>query len=169
MRYRQRLVIVAITLVALAGCGASGRPTLYKVTGKVTLNGQPLGGAAVAFHPANPESTARGAMARTQDDGSFVLGTFSNDDGAVAGEYAVTVTKTKFKAGLDTKSLTMGPPREGAPPGNDAYARMMIGPRPESATEQAADVPEKYGSKATTDLRAVVANDSPNKFNFDLK
>jgi hypothetical protein len=167
----QRLAIMAMALQVSAGCGGSGRPVLYKVTGKVTINGTPLAGADVVFDPVDPTSGARGAVGRTRDDGSFVVGTFSNDDGATAGEFKVTVNKVRLKPGIDTKSLMATPPREGADPspGADAYARMMIGTKPESATEPDAEVPEKYGSKATTDLRAVVAKDSPNQFNFDLK
>src|SRR5207249_10801030 len=60
------------------------------VSGKVLLpDGQPLANAWVVFHakdpPGNDASTA------TEFDGSFQLGTFKKEDGAVPGHYVVTI------------------------------------------------------------------------------
>ncbi|MSR56483.1 MAG: hypothetical protein EXS05_02280 [Planctomycetaceae bacterium] len=165
--------VIAIVILAIAGCGGgSTRPALHKVVGKVTVNGTPLADADVAFHPVDGAKVARGATGRTQGDGSFVMGTYTNSDGVISGEYKVVVTKIRLKVGIDPKSLTAAPPTGTSTSSSSAnaenYSKVMIGER-QSATEQTADVPEKYGKAETTDLRAVVSADSPNEFNFDLK
>src|SRR5262249_58322349 len=59
--------------------------------GIVTVNGQPLAGATVTFHPA--EEGRRPASGRTDDDGTFELTTFHPGDGALPGTYKITVSK----------------------------------------------------------------------------
>jgi hypothetical protein len=87
-------VVAACALVA-AGCGGNG---LVTVTGKVTLDGEPLSDATVIFVPvegANKLSTPGG---RTDESGVFYLTTREINDGAMPGEYNVTVTKKELPA-----------------------------------------------------------------------
>jgi hypothetical protein len=75
---------------AFAGC-SGGR--LAPVTGKVLVNGQPAGGAVVVFNPAaNPNTMERKPTGFCKADGTFVVGTFKDDDGAAPGEYLVTLS-----------------------------------------------------------------------------
>src|SRR5436309_858940 len=82
--------------VILVGCGSpGGEPaavvnSVVPVSGKVLLpGGQPLANAWVVFHAKSPPGND--ASAATGADGSFHLGTFKKDDGAVPGSYVVTV------------------------------------------------------------------------------
>ncbi|NLY02963.1 MAG: carboxypeptidase regulatory-like domain-containing protein [Rhodopirellula sp.] len=76
-------------LTVVAGCG-SGRPETAAVSGKVTLDGEPVEGATVAlFHPDGGQP-ARGV---TDASGAFVLTTFEAGDGALLGQHKVTVSK----------------------------------------------------------------------------
>jgi hypothetical protein len=69
------------------------RPT-YPVRGKVFLDGCPVPNAEVVFHFVQPggKQFIHSGDALVDADGSFVLSTYTAEDGAPAGEYAVTVT-----------------------------------------------------------------------------
>jgi hypothetical protein len=79
-------------LVALGGCSnISDVPPhdTYPVSGKVLLpGGEPAAGAVITFHPQDPPGKR---MALAEKDGTFRLGTFGKDDGAIPGRYVVTV------------------------------------------------------------------------------
>src|SRR5438876_2881402 len=84
-------IYVIFGFAALGACGCGSGPKTYKVDGVVTLDGKPLAGATVAFMPqAQDGHLARGL---TDQDGKFQLSTFGTNDGAVRGEYKVTVIK----------------------------------------------------------------------------
>ncbi len=91
-------LLSAPLLLACAGCGSQESVShlpVFPAKGRVTLDGLPLGGAYVVLHP--KDAATKGvkdvaqAHARSAPDGSFTLTTFATDDGAPAGEYAVTV------------------------------------------------------------------------------
>jgi hypothetical protein len=84
---RQTLVILASLTLALGGCGGSGAK-LSKVTGKVTLGGQPLADALVTFSPSGGSPSA----ARTGPDGTYTLIYSKGINGAVVGEHTVTIS-----------------------------------------------------------------------------
>lgn len=80
-------------LIAMS-CGLAGceRPAVHPVVGKLTVGGQSAAYAFLAFHPlAEGGAGARLAVGTAAADGTFRLTTFAAGDGAVAGEYAVTV------------------------------------------------------------------------------
>jgi hypothetical protein len=79
-----------VILAALSGCGRSDRVAVYPVEGKLTMNGQPLAGAQVVFHPQTRDKVlpARGT---TDSRGNFRLTTYDAQDGAAAGTYSITV------------------------------------------------------------------------------
>ncbi|MFG0290663.1 MAG: carboxypeptidase-like regulatory domain-containing protein [Rhodopirellula sp. JB044] len=80
----------------LSGCSGGSdrwkdaRPPLVDASGVATFNGTPLEDAVVTFRPVEGNYAAFG---RTEANGEFYLTTFDDGDGAVAGEYNVTVTK----------------------------------------------------------------------------
>ena len=85
--------LASIIVVFLPGCGNGQKPAI-PVQGKLFYKGsEPAGGAMVVFHPipADPSPTAIKPIGEVQADGSFSLTTYKSDDGAPAGEYAVTV------------------------------------------------------------------------------
>jgi len=76
-----------LTVLFLAGCGGV-RTT--PVTGVVTLDGKPLGGAAIQFVP---QGSGRDATGQTDANGEFVMSTFEPRDGVVAGTYKVVISQ----------------------------------------------------------------------------
>lgn len=82
--------------LCLASCSNSsskyGDHPPYPVSGQVLANGQPANGARVVFyHLSDWGERAIVPEAWTEEDGSFVLETYSLKDGAPAGDYQVTV------------------------------------------------------------------------------
>src|SRR5687767_926845 len=77
---------LSLTVALAQGCGDS-RPV--PVRGLVTVAGKPLAGAGVVFHPQDPHGKM--AHAATGADGHYQLTTFGAEDGALPGEYKVTI------------------------------------------------------------------------------
>ena len=146
-RLRIYVIFGFAALGACAGCG--GGPKTYKVDGVVILDGKPLAGATVAFMPqAQDGHLARGL---TDQDGKFQLSTFGTNDGAVRGEYKVTVIKEgtsgaapDLSAQKDMKAMFM----KKAPEGKKA---MM-----EARRNTPSIVPAVYGDATKTPLKETV-------------
>jgi hypothetical protein len=90
---RRSLPLLALALSLAAGCGGAG---VAPVSGRVTLNGQPLANVHVSFQPVaagtdlNPGG---GSYAITDADGRFTLRTVEGDrPGAVVGKHRVEIT-----------------------------------------------------------------------------
>lgn len=67
-----------------AGCGGSDKGQVH---GKVTFEGQPVTGGSVTFAPL--AGSGHPATGRITPDGSFVLSTDANEDGAMIGRHQV--------------------------------------------------------------------------------
>ncbi|MDR3108283.1 MAG: hypothetical protein LBU65_01170 [Planctomycetaceae bacterium] len=95
------------------GCNSSGISGLVRASGKVTLDGSPVGGVAIVFTPVPGSSSDRVASAVSSDDGTFVLDTIGNK-GALPGSYVVTLskstTKSKITAEEEERLNTAGKP-----------------------------------------------------------
>jgi hypothetical protein len=93
---RTAAVWLACGLV-FAGCtrpADDSRPAAVPVRGSVTFAGLPAPGVLVVLYPADGSPAAKAGVkpsATTDADGTFVLSTYGQNDGAVPGEYAVTI------------------------------------------------------------------------------
>jgi len=96
---------IAAMLVAVMGCGANQDGFTYQpVTGKVTMDGQPLVGATVAFIPqSNSLESGRPSTGMTDESGVFTLKSMGGQKGAVIGDHVVSIS-TKL-VDNDTKEL----------------------------------------------------------------
>jgi hypothetical protein len=91
--FRQTIALLAVgVLLSAVGCGSG----LSSAEGVVTLDGSPVEGATVTFVPASGEGMS--ASGQTDSNGKFRLST-SGKPGAKAGDYKVTVIKTKAVTG----------------------------------------------------------------------
>ena len=89
-------VFVAATICT--GCGGDGT---VKVSGTVTLDGAPLANVQVNFD--SPTGKVRPASGMTNGEGKFKLKTIKENDGAMPGEYKVTVAKLGPAADMSNK------------------------------------------------------------------
>lgn len=77
---------LAFVLVVSVGCN-DGLPRRVPVSGKVTIDGEPLTSGSIRFKP----SEGRVATGSIGSDGSYLLSTYEPGDGCVPGTYCVTV------------------------------------------------------------------------------
>jgi hypothetical protein len=89
------LALICVPFVS--GCGCSGksrsdRASVYPVSGRVLLDGEPVVGATLAFQPLNDEG--KPGIAVTDNGGYFNAQTFEKGDGLIAGRYRVSIRKT---------------------------------------------------------------------------
>jgi len=156
------LSLVLLSQGCTGGDETGDRAKVFPVTGKITLSGAPVVGAAVTFSPKGQQPVALG---RTNDSGTYTLTTYDAGDGASEGEYTVLVTKAGGSSGSESTPApahqTSGPVllqahkagKRGAKKGDDSGSLL----------------PAKYGDRAKTDLSATVKSEGENKFDFDLK
>lgn len=75
--------------LGLAGC-SNGDPNLGQVTGRVTLDGQPLPRARIVFQPSDGKSPPSNSI--TDDEGRYVMRFNRRLDGAVVGQHSIRIT-----------------------------------------------------------------------------
>lgn len=85
-KHLRRLSLAAL-IVALAGCGSSYQLETAPVSGRVTLDGKPVGPCTIVFTP--PQG--RAASGPVNPDGTFTLSTYDAGDGAIVGTHRVAV------------------------------------------------------------------------------
>jgi hypothetical protein len=91
-------VIIGVA-VAIAGCGDNLK--LAKVTGTVTLDGQPLANARVLFQP----KQGRPSLGITDSSGKFELQYTQETMGAVQGEHVVSITTSPVEIADGSKRV----------------------------------------------------------------
>lgn len=90
MHQSQVLVLAIGAVVALSGCNPEKLPGLGRVTGAVTMDGQPVGNANVTFRGAKAGETS--SLGRTDSAGNFELYYSRGHKGATIGEHEVVIS-----------------------------------------------------------------------------
>lgn len=157
-RWREAVGVTGLLLAMSIGCGPGG-PAVEMVEGVVTMDGQPVDGAAVFFSPA-PGSTGLAAAGQTGPDGRFKLTSIkakTGGGGAVAGDYLVTVSKIQNDA----------PP---LPTSTDDpnYGKFPPAPGPNEKAKIKYLVPQEYGDAKTSGLKATVTKGGSKGLTFEL-
>jgi hypothetical protein len=121
--------LAAVTL--LAGCGGPSGPVCAPVTGRVSFQGKPLAEAMVVLHRIGGDVQGnQKPMAYTDTDGAFALTTFSHNDGAPPGDYAITIElRTPKLVGEETvrDGPNLLPPRFAKPESTDLKFTVVEG------------------------------------------
>lgn len=86
---RRRQVACAIVVLLILGCSHSTRPPLGRVSGTVSLDGQPLANATLRFTPTGPGRTSE---ATTDADGRYELRYLRDIPGANVDRHTVRIT-----------------------------------------------------------------------------
>jgi hypothetical protein len=112
-------------------------------------------GATVTFNPGN-EAGRKAGFAMTDADGLYKIGTYATGDGAIAGNYFVTVSKA-----LPSSAPAPSPSEEEyVPPDPDAPAK--------PAEKPVQMIPPKYATQSTSGLTFEVKSGS-DTFDIELK
>lgn len=133
---------LAIPVVLAGGCSrrvdkwVQRRPPTFRGSGTITCDGVSVGDALVTFDSLEHNLTAVG---RTDTQGRFVLKTWVANDGAVAGEHRVKISKIEA-TGYDQEGYPLG------------FVNRL---------------PDRYGEESSG-LTATVQPKHGNIFNFDL-
>jgi len=151
------------------GCnsGDSDYPPTYPVTGVVTYKDSPVQGATVTFHR---EGAKESALGLTDEKGIYSLSMFNPSDGAMAGQYKVSIAKYD-----PTTVTTVNAAPEGQlAPGDIDAANYAPPPVAGAAARAAAGGPKNalptiYANPETSTLKANVSDKGENKFDFKLK
>lgn len=89
LQKNSRRLSLFLLMASLIGCGETVKsPPLGKVTGIVTMDGQPLANAVVSFQP----EKGRPSGATTAADGKYDLIYVESTHGALVGEHLVRIT-----------------------------------------------------------------------------
>jgi len=154
----RRFSVVLLGLAILTGgvgCGdSSGLPRRYAVRGTVTYKGEPVESGTITFHPLSADGRAATGFI---EDGAYSLETVSGtNDGALPGEYAVTITSRRVDENVAAKGAEEG--------GGGAFYQDDV----MKAYEEAENlIPTKYSLQTTSGLTATV-EEQRNTFDFDL-
>jgi hypothetical protein len=127
---RPRILFAFAAILACTSCARTDRPPLFSVQGEVYYQGKPAEGASVFFLPIDKATSLAGEGVPhgvVGADGSFRLGTFAVDDGAPAGDYAVTVIWETQPASRDDEAVNLLPPRYANPVTSGLRARVVEG------------------------------------------
>ncbi|TWT59843.1 carboxypeptidase-like regulatory domain-containing protein [Rubinisphaera italica] len=142
--------LLLATFCWASGCGGGPNdlPDLGQVSGKVTLNGNPLADAQVTFTPVDTDS-GNTSSGTTDSSGAYELHYTGENMGAIPGEHKVTIivgegATPSFPEGVDPDKLS---PQE-----RQKYAAAAV-------------IPAKYNSEST--LTETVKS-GPNTINFEL-
>jgi hypothetical protein len=154
------LTLIVVSIIGLAGCGTDG-PKVYPAKGKLTYKGQPLAAAGVTFHPTSNGSLA---AAQTNTQGEFQLTTFTPSDGAIAGDYVVTVVKSEGgAAGAEVPTPTANVDISTVKKSADSISEKTKGGGAKQMMTQMTAVkqllPVKYSNRETSPIKVTVKPD----------
>jgi hypothetical protein len=104
---RDILAAAIVLLVTSNGCGEK-QPTTYPVKGRAVFSdGKPVMLGTIELLSEDGSLNAQGSI---QPDGTFILGTFASNDGAVAGTHKAIVMQMIVSDGLPKHSMDHGDP-----------------------------------------------------------
>jgi hypothetical protein len=154
------LVLFAVVASGCAGGAApSDRPKTTPVAGVVTHKSAPVEGAIVKFERTD---RAYGATGVTNQKGEFQLATFAAADGAVPGEYYVTIVKPPPADPNANKSVDQDDPSYN--PDNEAPEGVAEAPPPKLATT----LPAKYADPVTSGFKETIGETPRTDLKYDL-
>lgn len=148
------VLVIAASLVAAGGCGQPGLPGVVPISGRVTLDGEPLPSGEIRYLPKSPEG--RMARGRLDDRGRFELTTLRQGDGALPGEYEIVI---------------LAPVEESAEDASARRAAENAGPRRrryEQGDGPASLAPLRYTNPDTSGLRDTVSDSHDGYIEIEL-
>lgn len=99
MFVRHAFPLVCTVLLACAGCGGGGGPSVVPVSGRVTLDGEPVADAFVRFVPEAVDMPGLDSGAQTDADGRYTLNAADGRDGAIVGTHRIRITTLSVPTG----------------------------------------------------------------------
>lgn len=138
---RWGLAVGCVVGLVAAGCGRASSVALAPCRGVVTLDGRPVKGLSIVFHPAEPGPGGPAAVGELDAQGAFTLATSGGRRGAMVGVHRVF-----FRESADNPL-----------PG-------VVEPAPAATA-----LPRRYLSAETSELTATIEPGRQNTLEFDLR
>ena len=152
MRCRFLWTVLALAILT-TGCGFSDRQPVYPVRGTVLLDGKPFpGGGSIAFVPIGKQA-GKTAGGQIGEQGDYVLNTYANGDGSMAGTFRVVIIQE-----VASDSRVAIPDGQAIPEGGLQGLTVSEEDR----------IPAGYSDPVNSPLRATV-EPRTNVIHFDLK
>lgn len=142
---------VSLVMLALSGCNSSDQ---VSVSGKVTLDGNPVSSGRVEFYP----EKGRPAVGQIDAEGRYELSTNEPGDGVLPGKYVVAITARTVEGGSRPPEETFG---EGLK-SDDSPSQSIS-----KQTNVKWLVPRRYSNRKLSGLTAVVSPDNA-EIDFNL-
>ncbi len=167
--------LLLILISVLLGCGGSNNVQVAKVTGVVTLKGEPVPGVSVCFIQEKCPLIGGG---KTNSEGKFVLSSYGNEDGAPVGPCNVTLTliandwtTVEAEVPVADNSGIVDPDERMRANMAEKTARLdrvaaLAAARKKNKKEFR--IPSKYAATATSGLAVSVVAGKQNEFAFEL-
>lgn len=144
---------------SLVGCGSPVAP----VTGKVTLDGDPVEGAIVAFSPDGGTGTS--GAAKTGADGTYEL-VSSLGGGVPPGKYKIAITTQKPAEQPADAAESEEDAEYNGGSASEGYDQMAEGENDDYADKWKETIPAKYNTESTL-MEEVTSGE--NTINFELE
>jgi hypothetical protein len=157
------LLVVPAVLIVL-GCSDDGLGKRYPVSGTVKYKGEPVAKARISFTPTK-NGTGRAASGQVEN-GAFTLTTLNPEDGAMPGEYKVTVDDRQ----VDEGKLKADAEKEAVKKGVEKFSGGAMIPQELQAKalkSSKSRLPGKYQLPETSD-KTLTVKESSNSFDIEL-
>ena len=128
--------LVWVACLAVVGC--SNRPKVAPVRGIVKMDGKPLPGGRVMFQPiatGEKKIVGQAALGHIQKDGTFVLTTYEEGDGAIIGSHHPVVMENRQEDAANPDHPTKPGPKIGVISLNDITFEVVEGKENEFTIE----------------------------------
>jgi hypothetical protein len=155
---------VGPALLFALGCSDSGIGKTYSVSGTVKYKGAPVDKARINFVPKSTGGSTHGAFGQVTNGTFSSLTTLTDGDGALPGDYIVTVDTREIDADkVKSQSSDLASKHK-----MEKVSQIPPELQAKALKEAKATIPGKYQLPETTDLNAKVEPKS-NRFEFELK
>jgi hypothetical protein len=149
-----RCYSVCLLVVLLTGCGSSDDVEVYPTRGTVRFEGKPMsGGGSIAFVPVSAQK-GKAAGGTINADGTFVMSTYGDGDGSMAGTFRVVIVQST-SAEPDFGGDSDAPGAAAKSGGTSTVAREDI-------------IPTLYGDPAASPLSVTIEAKEQNELTIEL-
>lgn len=161
-RLSVNMLLAGCVVLTSLGCG-SDRPPLAEASGVLTLDGEPVGEASISIVPVNE---GRPGSAITDSEGRFSLKSFPDEEGAIVGDYKVTVIKISGPGAFSLDGAT--PAESESEDGSDGLSTIGGDDNSQKKLKTTYHVPQRYMDATTSGLTLTVPEDGTSELKLEL-
>ncbi|MBA2115430.1 hypothetical protein [Bremerella alba] len=155
MLKRYYTLALFILVLSILGCTPSDQPQAYPTSGVVLFQGEPMkGGGAISFVPSS-SLQGKAAGGEIRKDGTFVMSTYADGDGSIAGKFRVMIVQSVSQ---EPEMIT---PDGGGEP--------IMASGPIETVAKSDRIPFIYADPVKSPITVEITTQGPNDLKIDLK